>query len=175
MKTYLIAVAALVALAGGGCKQAETISTPGANNSRPAEGPTTLVVKDQTIVNGNVMIHEAGFAQDVWIIIQADNNGQPGKMVGRGNYAGRTFSNLRMTVEAGTDSPVLHISVRADNGEKGVYEPETTDALLTYQNNPVTQKINATYEGSSSAPAVSTSTGLNKAPVNVEVQVEAMF
>lgn len=138
-------------LTGWGCA-ADTPKIP--DNVIQTLGPTSIIVNDQEVVNGELQIDRAEFSQDVWVVVQADDNGQPGTIVGRATYSGKLLSNLKLTLAGGTNSPILHISLRADDGSKGQYEPMTQDKLLYSQGEVLTKKINVTYRGSSDKPAV---------------------
>lgn len=149
MKTKLLVVSLALALTGWGCTD-----TKQPTDIVAADGQTSITVADQTVTNGVITITQAEFAQDVWVVIQADDNGQPGRVLARSTYSGRTISNLRLVVEAGTNSPILHLTVRADNGSKGEYEPDTADYRLTYGGQLIATTIKATYVGSSTQPPV---------------------
>ena len=151
MKKY-IAVATSLLLVGWGCTNNGNAKIP--KNAIEAIGPTTVIVQDQEVVNGSLQIARAEFSQDVWVVVQADDNGQPGAVVARSTYSGHVLSNLQLELASDTNSPILHISVRADDGSKGQYEPEGEDKLLYYQGSLVTTKIKATYKGSSNKPTV---------------------
>lgn len=150
MKKTLIAAVGLL-LTGWGCAS-EAPKIP--DNTVQALGPTSIIVNDQEVVNGELRIDRAEFSQDVWLVVQADDNGQPGTVVGRATYSGKLLSNLKITLAKDTNSPILYISLRADDGSKGQYEPATQDKLLYFQGETLTKKINATYKGSSNKPAV---------------------
>lgn len=160
MKQKMFVVGLVIALAGWGCTGPKQPTDIGA-----ADGPTSIVVADQTVTDGVVTINQAEFAQDVWVVVQADDNGQPGRVLARSTYSGRTIANLRLTLEAGANSPILHLTVRADNGSKGEYEPDTADYRLTYNGQLVATTIKATYVGSSKQPPV----GEPVKPENTEV------
>ncbi len=149
MKTRLLLTTGLLVLVGWGCQknsdQAKFIE---------AAGPTMIVAQDQVVTNGVVTIDRAEFAQDVWLSVHADENGQPGRELARAGYSGRAFSNLRLVLEAGANSPRLHLIARADVNAMGIYEANTADLPLRYNGSPVATTIKVTYEGTSTMPPV---------------------
>ena len=177
MNVRLIATATLLGLTGWGCTQTNDLP-PADPYTLEADGVTSITAKDQLVFNGVVTIDRVEIAQDVWLVVQADENGQPGKVVGRATYAGRTLSNLDIPLAANTDSPVLHLSVHADNGSKGQYEPNTEDKLLTYQGVPALTRINVTYRGTSNNPEIEQNPIINTStpdPIGIEVNIDTTF
>lgn len=149
MNTRLFLTAGLLVLVGWGCQK-----NSGSTKFIEAIGPTAIIAQDQVVTNGVVLIERAEFAQDVWLSIHADENGQPGRELARAGYSGHAFSNLRLTLEAGANSPRVHLIARADTNAMGVYEATTTDLPLRYNGIPVATTINVTYQGTSDMPPV---------------------
>lgn len=158
MKKQIVIAAGLL-LAGWGCTS-DVPTIPA--DSLEVMGPTSIIVHDQEIVNGELLIDRAEFSQDVWVVVQADNNGQPGTVVGRSTYSGKILSNLKIVLASDTNSPVLHISLRADNGSKGQFEPAGEDKLLMQQGTALSTTIQATYKGSSNRPAIDQNPRVNE-------------
>ena len=165
----------LIILTGWGCTQENTDNL--LKDTLMADGPTYITVNQQVVTNGILIIEKAQFAQEVWVIVQADDNGQPGKTLARATYSSRTFSDLKLVLEAGANSPILHISVHADKGSKGLYEPDSADRLLAYGTLPIKTTAHVTYEGTSTAPPVGSpvAPSTSTEPEGIEVNLDAVI
>lgn len=172
MNIRLVLVTLTLMSLGLGCTKSPSLDT---TKFTEAAGPTNITVLDQEVTNGVLKIREAQFAQDVWVVVQADANGQPGPVVGRATYSGRALANLSIVLAAGTNSPLLHLSVHDDQGSRGQYEPDGIDKIITYEGKPVMTTINATYVGTSEVETVTDKDVVinpDQDPLDVGVQID---
>lgn len=157
----LAALGAVLLLAGVGCgaKQSTdsvsvdtvTISTPTPAAKiitpvapRAAVGPTSLKIADQTMTNDVITITNATFAEDSWVVIQTDKDGQPDEIISKATYDKDKYGTLRILVDPNRVTPILHATIYADGGSKGEFEPGSDDPALTVKGKLVRASIKVT-------------------------------
>lgn len=84
--------------------------------------PPYVVVADQVVLNGHVVIAEAAAAGPAFIVIHADNNGAPGPVIGyRAIGTGHTHG-VHIAIDPLAATPVLYAMLHEDSGVVGEYE-----------------------------------------------------
>lgn len=95
-----------------------------------AEGRTPSVgVGDQTLVDGRtVTVRRVVARQDGWIVIHADDGGQPGAALGHAAVSAGENENVAVEIDGPAATGTLHAMLHVDAGETGQYEVPGPDA-----------------------------------------------
>lgn len=102
----------------------------------PATGPADIVMEDQDIEGGSVIISSVTLPSDGWVVVRGDDGGAPGEMLG---ISSPLKSGLIASVQVPFFVPieeavVLHASVHIDADSDGVFSyepPEFIDPVAT--------------------------------------------
>jgi hypothetical protein len=114
------------------------------------EGPGTnsVNVLDQKLGVGNTLtVDRVMAAQNYWIVIRADDNGQPGAVVGYAPVAVGENAQVVVTITDpdGITTPQLWAVLHADAGVGGKFEfPGTDTPVLDGSGGPVMESFNVT-------------------------------
>ena len=84
--------------------------------------PPRVVVSDQKITNGVVTIAQILSDGPGWIVIHADNKGQPGTVVGHAAVPDGLSTNVSVTIDVAKATPTLYAMLHVDKGTVGTYE-----------------------------------------------------
>ena len=126
----LLAVLALVPIAWAGPSAAEADS---------------VEVEDQPIVNGTITIKKVNASQDGWIVVNLDEGGSPGVVIG--HTAVKKGENSAVVIKLSQDVPVggkLWLILHIDAGQPGTFEFPGPDAPVFVNNTMVRQQITVT-------------------------------
>ena len=132
---------------------------PTAGAAPRAQATDSVVVADQAVSNGSIVVAEVNATQDGWIAVHIDQGGKPGPVIGHAAAPKGKTSNLAVKLEqdvpvGGKLWPMLHI----DAGKIGTYEFPGPDAPVVIDNNIVMKQL--TITAAAAAPAPSTPTTL---------------
>ncbi len=92
-------------------------------------GDPGIVVEDQVSLNGMVTIASVTADSAGFIVIHADENGQPGHVVGVSPVAAGATENLSIMIDGAMATPVLHAMFHIDDGQPGVFEWKADPSL----------------------------------------------
>jgi hypothetical protein len=96
----------------------------------PGTGANVVTASDQELGAGNVLVvAHVTAAAGGWIVIHADNNGQPGAVVGYAAVNAGENDNVQVTITDPTAlTPTLWAMLHVDAGTVGTYEFPGADA-----------------------------------------------
>ncbi len=89
-----------------------------------------VVVADQKIVGGRVVIQRVTSDGPGWIMIHADSNGAPGAVLGYAAVPAGTTSNVEVAIDVNLATPVLYAMLHKDVGTVGKMEFPGVDAPI---------------------------------------------
>ena len=79
-------------------------------------------VDDGGVVDGAVIIAKATVEGPAWVVIHADDGGNPGPVIGHAPLAAGENLQVVVEIDRAASTPVLHAMLHVDAGETGVYE-----------------------------------------------------
>lgn len=97
--------------------EAEATDTPEPEASQPS-----VTVSDQDASDGNVVVEMAVAAEPGWMVIHADQDGQPGPVIGHAPVSQGSNQNVEITIDLGNVTERLHAMLHLDTGVEGEYE-----------------------------------------------------
>ncbi len=130
-----------------------TVGVPvtGGGTSTPLPA-NSIFVLDQTIDNDSILIQTVNATQNGWIAIHADQNGQPGEVIGDAAVkAGKTIA-IRVKIDPTKVTPKLYAMLHIDAGTIGKFEFPGPDEPVKNGTDVVMVAFNT------SLPATSTAT-----------------
>lgn len=75
---------------------------------------------------------------ETWVIIHADDGGEPGAIIGRRTVPAGVHRDVRVEVEAEEVTSTLHVALHLDMGERGAFEyPNGPDTPLLFELEPI--------------------------------------
>ncbi|MDZ7844454.1 MAG: plastocyanin/azurin family copper-binding protein [Anaerolineales bacterium] len=108
--------------------EAEPSLTPEVETETPEadaeeeEVTPSLQVQDQKITSGAVIIPEAVSSGPGWVVIHADQGGNPGPVIGYAALQSGTNFDVEVQVEEDQVTATLFAMLHTDSGEEGTYE-----------------------------------------------------
>lgn len=129
----LIAMAILVS----GCTSTTNTTT---TTSRPIFVPA-LVVEDQPVTAGSIMVKSASTDKPAFVVMHADNGGKPGLVIGNSKLFDRRETDLKISIGAGNAGSKVFAMLHYDNGD-GVYTSLDEDKPVLLEGNVVVKPIN---------------------------------
>jgi predicted lipoprotein with Yx(FWY)xxD motif len=127
----------------------------GGSQTTPQATPTitaSVTVNDQSVADGTVTIADVLSIGPGWIAIQADNNGQPGAVLGETTVNNGDNSNVVVKIDATKATPVMYAVLDNDAGQIGTFEPTGADKPQTVGGQPIEPIFNVTGGLPSPAP-----------------------
>jgi hypothetical protein len=109
-----------------------------------ATAADSIVVKDQKIADNTVTIESVTAAKAGWIVIHADNNGQPGDVIGHAAVAGGKSSDVKVTVDSSKAAGKLYAMLHIDAGKIGTFEFPGADEPVKDNNMVIMTPFNVT-------------------------------
>ncbi len=94
-------------------------------STKPAASASPIVVKNQDLNTGVILINSVTAPQDGWVVVYKDpNNLTGGQIVGYAPVKQGANSNVKVTIDTAKvgDAPTLWTVLQADNGLPGVFE-----------------------------------------------------
>jgi hypothetical protein len=123
---------------------------PVQNNGQPVQASfavTAILVFDQMVMNDTVVAASVVSAQGGWLVIHADNGGQPGPVLGEWLLQPGTNPAVRVPVMADGRTPIVWPMLHVDDGQIGVYEFDGQSGLdnpIVLNNQVATTSFNLT-------------------------------
>lgn len=112
----------------------------------------SIFVLDQPISNDSILIQTVNATQNGWIVIHADQNGQPGEVIGHEAVkAGKTIA-IKVKIDTAKATPKLYAMLHIDAGKVGTFEFPGPDEPVKNGTDVVMVAFNT------SLPATSTAT-----------------
>jgi plastocyanin len=137
---------------------AEPADTEEPTNTQPPE-PTeeemmevkaSVMVRDQQVIDGTVLVPEAVIATPGWLVIHADQNGSPGPVLGYTPLQEGTNQEVVIELDMGEVTSTLYAMLHQDTGEAGVYEFPDADPPVTADDSVVVKPFQVEMEDSAS-------------------------
>jgi LPXTG-motif cell wall-anchored protein len=146
-------------------------------SAAPARQDTPSVdVDNQSITNGTVVVAEATAAQDGWMVIHIDQNGNPGPVIG--HTAVKKGENYKVAVKLERDVPAgtkLWAMLHIDAGKIGTYEFPGPDAPVVVNNDIVMKDFTTnTASGNPAAQPPAATEEANAGPASLDVDNQAL-
>lgn len=107
-----------------------------------ATAADSIVVKDQKVVNNTVTIESVTAAKAGWIVIHADQNGQPGDVIGHAAVAAGKSSDVKVTIDSSKATAKLYAMLHIDAGKIGTFEFPGADEPVKDNNTVVMTPFN---------------------------------
>jgi hypothetical protein len=117
-------------------------SEPGDDDMTGMPGDAaSITVTDQAVVDGTVVIDEVISVGPGWVVVHADDGGEPGEIVGFTAVADGTNTNVVVELDDSVDlTDTLHVELHEDTGAVGTFEyPDdpTLDPAVMVDGEPV--------------------------------------
>jgi hypothetical protein len=105
-----------------------------------------ISVSDQEVnVDGVITIDLVAATKPGWLVIQLDDDGQPGEMVAyRPVFAGSNMS-LTLSISWSDATPVLHAVLYEDSGDLDIFEVPSVDKIIQHNGVPVSAAFESTF------------------------------
>ncbi len=107
----------------------------------------SVTVSDQAITNGTVTVKQAVSNGPGWVVIHADNNGQPGAVIGYSPLQDGVNNNVVVQIDANKATPTLYAMLHTDAGTIGTFEFPGPDAPVMLNGQVVMQSFTVTGAG----------------------------
>lgn len=91
----------------------------------------SLVVKDQSAMEGKITIPEVVSEGPGWLVIHIQSDGKPGAVIGYSFVSPGVNKNLIVEIDAGKATDTLYAMLHADAGAAGTYEFPGPDSPVT--------------------------------------------
>lgn len=88
-----------------------------------------------------MIIPEVVSDRAAWIVIHADQNGEPGKAIGRAKISAGTTSDVYVDLDVRSATLNLYAMLHVDEGKPGIFEYPGADAPLTVDGQEVVQQF----------------------------------
>ncbi len=127
----------------------------GGSQTTPQATPTmtsSVTVNDQSVAGGSVTIADVLSVGPGWIAVQADNNAQPGAVLGETAVTNGDNPNVVVKIDATKATGVMYAVLYGDAGQIGTFEPTGADKPQTVGGQPVQPIFNVTGGLSPSTP-----------------------
>lgn len=110
-------------------------------NKKPSVIPS-VSVGDQKIETGEVEILEAVAAEPSWLVIQTNDNGVPGPVIGYEKINAGSNKNIAVKINKTQATPSLYAMIHEDTGTKGSFDFPKNDLPLMYKMEMVAKVFN---------------------------------
>ena len=104
---------------------------------------------DQDVVDGNVTVVRVISDGPGWIVVEADDNGAPGEVLGQLAVPNGISANLAVPANVPAGTTVLHVMLHQDLGAEGVFEWPGVDEPAMQNGDMVMSTINVGEVGDS--------------------------
>lgn len=99
----------------------------------------SVSVQDQTFVEGSVIIQEVVFSKPGWLVIQTNDNGIPGPVIGYTKINAGNNKDVKVKIDKTQATETLYAMIHEDNGVKDKFDFPTNDLPLMYNMKMVAQ------------------------------------
>ena len=107
----------------------------------------SVMVFDQSVDGGGVVIEQVFSDGPGWLVIHADNGGSPGAVLGYAPVVDGKNENVTVTIDDSEATPQLFAMLHVDGGEAGVYEFPGADAPAMLNGQMVSPSFQVTGGG----------------------------
>lgn len=90
-----------------------------------------IVVEDQAVIDGTVLVTSVRAAEPGWIVIHADDDGAPGPVIGQAAVEPGETENVVVEIDESAATETLHAMLHIDAGTLGTYEFPGDDVPAT--------------------------------------------
>jgi hypothetical protein len=97
----------------------------------------TVSIESQSITNQQITVEQAYAFEPSWIVIHADNRGEPGEVVGYAHIDQGESRDVPVKLDIKKTTPIMYAVLHRDSGQIGTFEFPGTDEITTYLENPV--------------------------------------
>ncbi len=143
-KKYLPLFATIFAIAlivaGAGCSSVTKNSTENQNENQKTEFKNRIIVKNQDGEDGKITIQTVIAAKKGWLVIHADENGEPGEVVGFSPVKEGINDNILVNINIEKSKSKLHAMLHIDEGVDGEYEFPGDDSPATSENGQIVNR-----------------------------------
>lgn len=99
-------------------------------NQKPSIAPS-VSVSDQRDVNGEIVVSEAVSAKPGWLVIQTNDDGVPGPVIGYTKINAGINKDVKVKVDVSQATPTLHAMIHKDDGVKDKFDfPENDSPIM---------------------------------------------
>lgn len=102
----------------------------------------SVTVEDQKIKAGEVEIGEVIALKPSWLVIQTNEGGIPGPVLGYKKIETGSNKNLKVKIDSTKITPSLHAMIHEDTGIKDRFDFPNNDVPLMYKMEMVTKIFN---------------------------------
>ncbi len=89
---------------------------------------TCLIVRDQDVGEGTVLVDRACASRRGWVVIYNQVGGEPGEAIGQTLVLFGVTEDVEVEIDLGNATPVLYGRLHQDLGERQVFDPENDPA-----------------------------------------------
>lgn len=104
--------------------------------------------EDQEIKDGKIIVDSVLAADTGWLVVHADTDGVPGKIVGQSYVQAGENKNVEVVLDLPNITPTLYAMLHTDAGEKNVYEFPGADEPVKF-NDEIVMDSFAVTQGTS--------------------------
>ncbi|MHB0877969.1 MAG: c-type cytochrome [Anaerolineae bacterium] len=117
----------------------------------PADTAPEIQVDDQTLIAGTMIVNRVVIPENGWIVIQTDDNGAAGAVVGRAFVYRGLNIEVVIGVAANRVTPLLHAVLYADSGAERVFEVPGADTPVSANGSQVEATFQVTVPATTAA------------------------
>lgn len=96
-------------------------------------------VQDQKDVKGEIVVQEVVSAKPAWLVIQTNEDGVPGPVIGYVKINAGTSKDVKVKIDKSKATPSLHAMIHEDDGTKDKFDFPENDLPLMYKMEMVTK------------------------------------
>lgn len=100
--------------------------------------PAISVADQELGEDSSVLVAQVSAARPGWVVVQADDGGEPGKVLGMTPLGAGETNDVVVRIDWRHATRPLHAVLYADDGEEGRFEPEGDDLPVTVSGQVVT-------------------------------------
>lgn len=109
------------------------------NNASSDDITPQVIVNDQAIKDGKVVISQVDAVAPSWLVVQVETNGVPGIVVGYKKLNKGVNKDVAVDINVQKATPKLFAMIHEDNGEKDKFDFPGNDMPLLYKGEMVSK------------------------------------
>ena len=110
----------------------------------------SVMVRDQQVIDGTVIVPEAEISTPGWLVIHAEQDGAPGPVLGYAPLEEGSNQEVLVEIEADRVTSTVYAMLHEDTGEEGVYEFPDADPPVQVDGSVVVKPFQVETEESAS-------------------------
>jgi cytochrome c oxidase subunit 2 len=152
VKIYILVVVAALVLAGcshnsekvapTGTSSDETTAPQDQATGEGLETAPYIIVGDQPVIEGKVVIASVTSLTPGFVVVHADDNGNPGAVLGYTVVSSGTSPQVEVAIDITKQTPILYAMLHEDTGVQGTFEFPADDKPVMVSNTAVTMPFN---------------------------------